>query len=139
MAGFAREPKENSFGSTNWWSQRCVFSRIVRILSQCEMEDGSPVGRLSSSQRLLSSPTIKVPLISQQTASLRPFKLKYSFLFVYCLFVVFYFLLGTFLFFYYEKDWTLFDSFYFVMITFLTIGLSVNLSLHPLSVLISHP
>lgn len=41
---------------------------------------------------------------------------------VYFFIVICYFLIGTFFFYYFEDDWTVFDSFYFIIITFLTIG-----------------
>lgn len=45
-----------------------------------------------------------------------------NYLKIYFFIVILYFLIGTFFFYYYEKTWTIFDSFYFIIITFLTIG-----------------
>ena len=93
----------------------------------------------SSSHQLLSSSSgLKIaflhsisPLPSPESTCRNFFHssfLRFSFL------VASYFMLGTLFFFYFEKDWTFFDSFYFVMITFLTIGISSSrLSSLPLS------
>lgn len=45
-----------------------------------------------------------------------------SYLSIYLFIVICYFLIGIFFFYYFEKNWTIFDSFYFIIITFLTIG-----------------